>query len=199
MPSSATRRLERRERLQEQVRPPAIEDRADEPLDRRLVLLVRAQPAGVDLRLAQRLRHVGDDAIAKGRLRAGVGLERPRADQRLIEQVLLVRVRRQRAADLGLEAAVHRPPARDARLSTRPASPTARSAARARPRRAWCRASTSPTAPTAIAAAAPPSSRARRPARGRSGSDRRRPRSATAAGCRRRAPCPRCPWRRPGS
>ena len=85
---------------------------------------------------------------AKCRLVVRRRLERPRADQRLVD----AGTPRSHPApsapvDLGLEPAVQRPPSRDRALPRAGQSPTARSAARARPRRAWCRASPSPTAP----------------------------------------------------
>ena len=83
-------RLERLERLQKCVRPAAVEDRAHERFDALLVFLVRAEPARVHLRFAQRLRHVGGDAIGEARPRAIVCFKRPRADERLVDQVLVV-------------------------------------------------------------------------------------------------------------
>ncbi len=109
--------LERQERLEELTRSAAIENRLDESLHRFFVRHVGTQPARVNLRFAQRLHHVRGDALEKDRERAvAVGIERPRADERLVEEVLFVPARRLRTFHLGLEPAILRAPLRDGRL-----------------------------------------------------------------------------------
>src|SRR5499427_8534496 len=51
-------RLKRLERPEEEVGAATLEDSAQEFVDGAFVVLVRAQPAGVSLRLAQRLRRI---------------------------------------------------------------------------------------------------------------------------------------------
>ena len=55
-----------------------------------------------------------------------VAVEGPGADQRLIQQIFFVRIRGERTVDVGLEAAVQRPPFQSPPPSTRPGFPTAR-------------------------------------------------------------------------
>ena len=106
------------------------------------------------------LRHVRDDAIAERGLRRRGRLERPRADQRLIQQVLFVR----RPAPAAPAPRVLNRRFRVRHFATAafqaPEFPRARSAAPGRLRRASCRASRSPTAPPASARAARSSTRA---------------------------------------
>ena len=162
--------------------PAAIENRAHEPLDRCLVVVVGAQPAGVGLRLAQRLARVGSQPVGKGGVGAIAALERPGADQGLVNQIFLVCVRRQHASDLGLEAPIDGAPARERRLPLaghlrQDVDPRAHILAAlgvvGRGRRAR----------RATAAAARSSSRGRPPAPARTASDWRRLRSAIPGDC----------------
>ena len=103
-------RLERQER-QEELRAAAIDDRLHEPLDPFLVIVVRVQPTRVDLGLSHRLDHVtGDPLLHSCQALVVVRVERPGADERLIEEILLVRVRSERAVDVDSEASIQRPP-----------------------------------------------------------------------------------------
>ena len=88
------------------------EDCPDEPLHRLLVPGTWIQPARDDLGLAHGLPHVRDDAIAVLPFAARVHrLERPRAEQCLVEQVLLVPTRIRVAVDHDTRAAVETGPA----------------------------------------------------------------------------------------
>ena len=72
--------LKRDEGVEKRRRTAGIENRPDEALDGVFVLLVGIEPAGVDLRLAKRLRHVRADALDEcvcRRLRAVEGLPEP--------------------------------------------------------------------------------------------------------------------------
>ena len=200
MPSSATRAWNGRKAARKAFGLRASSDRIDEPLDRLFVGLVRAQPAGVHLRLAQRLHHVRADPFPEDGL--GLVAARTATRRRASDRADTPRSRpgRGRAVQLGLEPAVQRRATRmTSRFPRARQSPTARSGAPGRPRRAWCRASPSPTAPAGqlpLPLDHPVVDR-RRVETERS-SDRRRPRSATAGGCRCTARCPRCPWPPPG-
>ena len=80
-----------------------IEDPAHELGHALLVGRIGRGPARLLLRLAQRLDHVGDDPVgevAAGQVVRRLHLERPGADQGLVEQVLVVPARDPPAADL---------------------------------------------------------------------------------------------------
>ena len=90
-----------------------IEDRPHELQHRLLVLGVRRDPAGVHLGLFERLEHELADAPARTPRRSVA--ERPRAEQRLVQQVFLVAIGRDAALDAQLLAAVQARPARERR------------------------------------------------------------------------------------
>ena len=88
------------------------EDGRDEPGHRLLVPGTRVQPARDDFGLAHGLLHVRDDALAILPFAVGVhGLERPRSEEGLVEQVLLVPAGVRVAIDHHARAAIESGPA----------------------------------------------------------------------------------------
>ena len=114
------------------------------------VFAVRVDPARVRLCLAHSLDHVSRDAFAKAvyglRLEFGgvVELHRPGTDQRLIEEVFVIRGRRGLVVDDQPCGDGSASPTDEHAFPTPSASRRARQSACERPRRAWCRGSLSP-------------------------------------------------------
>ena len=163
---------------------------------RLLIGLADVHPARVTLGFAQGLASVFGDPLAKALDRCRIRrtaekLVRPGAEQRLQQQVAVVRVRRPDLVEVDEQrlASWHR--------SARPPRPTpaasrrVRAGARAHPRRAWCRGSRSRSWHAASRAPAPRSRRAARRGPGRNGRGRRRPRSAREAAYSGRTAYPR--------
>ena len=103
--------------LEERIGASTIQYRGDKSLDRLLIGFVRIDPTGMYLGFSNRLEHVLLDPFGEALiLRIVHRIERPRAHQNLIKEILFISIRRRRIVDVGPPPLVELGPAVDRSL-----------------------------------------------------------------------------------